>query len=329
MGRLEGRAGQSLQGGGQLGARGRRKPTSAHTPAHVQPARAYLGGAQQPLAVGRGGGGGLRALAGQPWPLGLPSRPDTPEERELQPEGHGSGGPNPAHGALRLQTVVVAQRGERGHPGALMGAAVQQALRAPVRRHSPRGRLASAHACAGRASLEQQHDRHHGAQTTQDTGQMQTRSGSRGLGRRRPPLTGSALAAPARRQINPPLLPQAPRGRAHALPLCQPGGVDGGVRLLHGAALPQALPAFGNSPHPSPGGPNHPGNCKHEFTPATSQGRCLHLTSSPFREVAQEVPGWGQTPSGRTAPSALPTYDPPPSGPPDPSSPATGPLQAL
>lgn len=63
-----------------------------YTRTHVQPALWYLGGAWQPLAVGRGGGRALSALPGLPQPPGLPPRPDAPEEEE------GRGGPGPVHG---------------------------------------------------------------------------------------------------------------------------------------------------------------------------------------------------------------------------------------
>lgn len=123
-----------------------------HTRTHVQPARTYLGGAWQPLAVGRGGGGVLGALAGLPWPLGLPPRPDAPEEHKLQPE-EGCGSPGPVHGgrpaaldlgdgsALRVGTAQCAH-----------GGSSTAALRAPVRGHGPRGRLAAAGACVHRVS---------------------------------------------------------------------------------------------------------------------------------------------------------------------------------
>lgn len=209
-----------------------------HTRTHMQPARTYLGGAQQPLAVGCGGGG-LSALAGLPWPLGFPPRPNTPKEHKLQPEeGHDSGCANPVHGAWWLQTLVVAQRCEEGHPGVLMGAAVQLALKAHMRGLEPRGRLASPAACAGRANTTM--GRRHGTQ------QVKTCSCSRGPKGQR--ARAAAAASPhtqcpgcprARCEINPPLLPKAPRGRAHALLICQPGGVDGVSGCFRGCTSPR------------------------------------------------------------------------------------------
>lgn len=72
--------------------------------AHVRLTQTYLGGGRQPLAVGHGGVRGLGALARLPRPLGLPSSPDAPEERELRPEEGQGRGPGPAHGVRRLRT---------------------------------------------------------------------------------------------------------------------------------------------------------------------------------------------------------------------------------
>lgn len=94
----------------------------------------YLRGAGQHLAVGRGGVGGLSALAGLPRPLLLPPGPDAPKEHELRPEEGQGRGPCPAHGAgPRLRTSAEAQCCARGCSGALIGRAVAQSPRAQAR----------------------------------------------------------------------------------------------------------------------------------------------------------------------------------------------------
>lgn len=221
-------------------------------PPHVQPARAYLGGAQQPLAVGHGGGGGLSALAGLLRSLGLPPSPNAPQEQELQPEGHSSGRPGPVHGAQQLQTPVAAQPGERVPPGVLMGAAVQPALRAPCGDTAPGG--TSTPPCTCRQGEP-------GA-ATQAPGwgrPLQGHTPSRSPdppgwdGRPPPSHAVPRLPARARRQINPPLRPKAPRGRAHtlrALPAnrgspASPGAETGALGCGKGL-----LPAPGKQPPP-------------------------------------------------------------------------------
>lgn len=103
------------------GGRPQRCRKCAHAPPTcARPAR-YLVEGRVPLAVGRGGVGGLEALPRLPRPLGLAPGPDAPEVCQLRPqEGHGDG-PSPAHGGRRLRTSA-AQR-----PGALMGTRPQGA----------------------------------------------------------------------------------------------------------------------------------------------------------------------------------------------------------